>query len=65
MKCYVLNLAASTERLSAFTADYPSFLPPFEVWRAKPPEECDMPEWWRGTPEFNSNRVNMLDVLTA
>ncbi len=65
MKCYVLNLETSTDRLADFTACYPDFLPAFEVWRAKPPEECETPEWWKGSPEFNSNRVNMLDVLTA
>lgn len=65
MKSYVLNLEASTERLEAFTQSFPDFLPPFEVWRAKTPDECETPAWWLGTPEFNSNRQNVLEVLTA
>lgn len=65
MKAYVLNLETSVERLNHFRETYPACLPQFEVWRAKPPEECQKPDWWLGTAEFNSHRENFLDVLTS
>lgn len=63
MKIYVLNLETSTDRLEAFTQAYPKCLPPFEVWRAKTPDECEIPGWWRGSPEFFSNAQNVHDVF--
>lgn len=63
MRTYVLNLKTSTDRLTAFTLAYPSNLPDFQVWEAKPPEKCTSPEWWRGSGPFWSHTENFKEVL--
>ncbi|MDO4571586.1 MAG: hypothetical protein Q4D38_14470 [Planctomycetia bacterium] len=65
MKNFVLNLKESKARRETFFERYPTCLPPVEVWEAEPPERCETPAWWRGTPPFNSHRVNFLNVLRA
>lgn len=63
MKTFVLNLKTSTQRLEDFLAGFPACLDQPEVWEAKPPEACTMPDWWRGTPAFWSHTENFCDVL--
>ena len=63
MNTFVLNLKTSQKRLADFLAGFPSCLPCPEVWDAKPPENCTMPDWWKGTPAFWSHTENFCDVL--
>lgn len=63
MKSFVLNLETAKERLDIFQKEFPASLEKPTVWRAKPPEECSIPEWWRGSPEFWSNTENIQDIL--
>ena len=64
MKVFVLSLDSDTTRLNDFRNGYPSSLALPSVWRAKPPEECSQPDWWRGSKEFWSNTENVCDVLS-
>lgn len=63
MKTYVLNLKTSTKRLADFTKAYPECLPRFEIWEARPPEKCSMPDWWKGSGPFWSHVENFKEVL--
>ncbi len=63
MNTFVLNLKTSQERLRDFYAGFPGCLEKPQVWEAKPPQSCTMPDWWRGTEAFWSHTENFCDVL--
>jgi len=45
-KSFVINLKFKTDRLATFQANYPSCLPPAEVWRAVHGDSVRNPDWW-------------------
>ena len=65
MKAYVLNLPEATDRLEAFTKNYPQSLPPFERWDMKTAEEVEVPYWWRTPARFWSNAQNFIDMFES
>ena len=45
-KAFVINLPFKTDRLETFQRNYPSCLPPAEVWQAVHGDSVRHPDWW-------------------